>query len=442
MFPPPVPPKAELPRRPLSLPALIATARQDSTAIFPAALLRQSHLAGRSLWPWLALANPVDARAVLLDRARHYPPAKPVERMVRPLLGESFFLKRGEEGAWLRRRILPHFSTRASIGHGPHLRRLAAATPLPRTPFDAMGPLRTLTLRAILDICCGPDHGVDVPRFARAFDGYLSRIARLGPLDMVNLPPRLTETLGRRPGPLPDLRGQIDSVVHRRMKDGPRDDVLGTLIAARHPRNGRALGPEEVRDNILLMILAGHETSASTLGWAHWLLATHPEIQDRVRAEVAAAPSGPADVLSATPLLGAVIDETLRLYPPLSMLVRRPSGRDTLAGCPVGRHSFVLVSLYAMHRSECYWQDPDAFRPERFTPGVGAGNPAFLPFSIGPRSCPGATLAHYEARVILSAILSRVRLSPAGPPPVTGGALTLQPTGGVWLTATPLSQTA
>lgn len=439
---PPALPDVALPERALGPLALLRRARRNTVSVIPAALLDAASWRGRTIWRWAAFADPDAARHILLRAARTFPNATFVKRMLRPAVAHSLLLCPDAEHGWQRRTAQRRLAARACPGHADTIRRAIARAdrdmPADARPrIDALDRARTITMRTILQITCSAGESFDIARFQRGFEGYLDSVARLGPLDLLNLPPAIAATL--RPGParmLADLRSQIGGLVDDRLAGRTTgDDMLADLVAARHPETGRALRPAELRDNILLMIVAGHETTSHALAWACHLLALHPGIQDRARAEIRAAdPIADNQVLKATPFLGAILDETLRLYPSVPLLIRSAREADTVAGCPVSRHGFAMVPIWAMHRSHRHWEDPEAFRPDRFGTRAAPRHPAFMPFSVGPRSCIGASFALYEARMVLADLLRRFRLHPVpGRAPAPVGTLTLQAAGGVGL---------
>jgi len=164
-----------------------------------------------------------------------------------------------------------------------------------------------------------------------------------------------------------------------------------------------------VRSNILTFIAAGHETTANTLSWALFLLSQSQEWRERVEAEVdrelrGSAGTGTADRLAET---RAVIEETIRLYPPISAISRVALDKDELNGEPVRPGSLIVISPYVLHRHRLLWDRPDAFDPRRFLGNAAAtvDRFAYLPFGAGPRKCIGSTFALQEATLVLAAIV-------------------------------------
>ncbi len=210
-------------------------------------------------------------------------------------------------------------------------------------------------------------------------------------------------------------------------------DMLGLMLAA-------GMRGEELRNQIVTFIVAGHETVASALTWAWWLLATHPTVADAVAAEAvasaeAAAADGPLGhtSLAALPYTRAVVDETLRLYPPAWLITRQALAPDVLAGVEIPAGSLLIISPWIVHREKGPWDDPEAFRPERFIdPLTGEQRAAYLPFGAGPRLCIGRETALVEATLILAELGRRFSVAPVpGVEPTAVPLVTIRPAAGL-----------
>jgi cytochrome P450 len=206
----------------------------------------------------------------------------------------------------------------------------------------------------------------------------------------------------------------VESMIHERTSlpeaDAPRD-LFDLLRAARDPETGQGFSPSQLRDQVATMILAGHETTAVTLFWALYLLSLDQDEQGRVAGEVGGEPITP-EALPRLVRTRAVVDETLRLYPPAFVLVRAALGPDRLPGLDVKRGLIVMIAPWVLHRHRRLWRDPEAFDPTRFLPD--APRPprfAYLPFGAGPRICIGAQFALTEATLVLAALVQRFRLA-------------------------------
>jgi cytochrome P450 len=213
------------------------------------------------------------------------------------------------------------------------------------------------------------------------------------------------------------LTSLVQKLIARRraQPDEEHFDYLAMLLSARDKETGRPMSDGELIDEILTLIVAGHETTASGLNWTWYLLSQHPEAEARLHAELDAAPELPAPSLVQVEALAytqQVINEALRLYPPGWVLSRRTIEADVLGGYPVPARTNVLLPLYLVHRHPRFWKDPEVFWPERFAPEHEAERPrfAYMPFAAGPRHCIGETLALFEMFVHLYKVARRYRL--------------------------------
>ena len=274
----------------------------------------------------------------------------------------------------------------------------------------------------------------------RAIDAYIAAAGKLSLFDILGLPmcvPRPSRVMAG--ASLKQMKTIADDAVNSRRSAGAGDvpDLLDLLLEGEDPETGRSMSTAELRDNLLTFIVAGHETTALTLAWAFYLCAFDQGVQDKARAEAQSALQGrtaTAADLPNLPYCRMIIDEALRLYPPAALVSRTAQAPDTLAGREVKKGDTVMIPIYALHRNALLWDDPDAFRPERF-----AEKPqryAYLPFGDGPRICIGASFALQEAVIILATLLAKRRFSPVqGKTPDPVMILTLRPEGGVWLTS-------
>jgi cytochrome P450 len=211
-------------------------------------------------------------------------------------------------------------------------------------------------------------------------------------------------------------------IARRRAAPAEQGDYLGMLMSARDRDSGAPMSERELIDELMTLVVAGHETTASALNWTWYLLSQHPEALARLSAELDAAPELSAPSLEQMEQLHytqQVVNETLRLYPPGWVLSRRTIEADVLGGYPIPPRSDVLLPLYLLHRHPRFWKDPEAFSPERFAPEHEAQRPrfAYMPFAAGPRHCIGEAFALYEMLVHLYKVARRYRLTyvPAAP---------------------------
>jgi cytochrome P450 len=215
---------------------------------------------------------------------------------------------------------------------------------------------------------------------------------------------------------------ELDAIVYRiidaRRRSGEqRDDLLGLLLASTDDQGGGGqLDNRQLRDEVMTLLTAGHETTALLISWTLYMLSRHPEVWDRLHAELTTPPvpmSSHLEHLAALPYLRSVLQETLRLYPP-AWVIRR----QLVCGDRIGDHHLpggtdFLLSSYVVHRHPQYWPNPEAFDPQRFSPDVAASRPryAYFPFGGGPRVCIGQHFGLMEAAIVVGMLASRFRLT-------------------------------
>ena len=236
----------------------------------------------------------------------------------------------------------------------------------------------------------------------------------------------------------------IDDVVFRiiaarRRSDVDQGDLLAMLLQARDEETGAQMSDQQLRDEVITLLLAGHDTTANLLSWTFYLLSRHPSVESKVYAEVSAVLGGrtPAVAdLASLPYTRMVIDEVLRLYPPAWIIGRSPIADEQLGGYRIPANALVLISPYVTHRHPEFWPNPEGFDPERFSPEMQDARPryAYFPFGGGPRICIGNNFALMEAHLILATVIQRYRLDlipgyPAPPRPM----VTLHAGNGVWM---------
>ncbi|MDO5613355.1 MAG: cytochrome P450 [Paracoccus sp. (in: a-proteobacteria)] len=445
----PEPVKVQLATRPLGIIASAMTARRNLLELIPELALRQPMVSGKLGIRWHMVMDPEALERVLKDRVDDYPKSSVTRMLLEPAIGQSLFVAEGAHWRWQRRAAAPVFATRNVQALGPVMTAAARASAerVARAggqSIDLFQETVAATFEVISDVTFSGDDVFDRDLVHGAIDAYIAQTAKVSVLDVLGLPAWVP-----RPGrlisgsSLKRMKSFADRAIAERTTRGPRPvpDLLDLLRAGQDPETGRRMSRDELRDNLLTFIVAGHETTALTLAWALYLCAFDPAIQDRAAAESQAVLAGrdaaEAADLPALPLLTRIVDETLRLYPPAAFLSRTARKADTLGGREVRPGDTVMLPIYALHRHRMWWRHPDAFDPDRFL--TAPGKNTFLPFGAGPRICIGANFAVQEAVIILATLLARFRFDPAPdhPPPQPRMILTLRPAGGVWLRVTP-----
>jgi cytochrome P450 len=209
----------------------------------------------------------------------------------------------------------------------------------------------------------------------------------------------------------------------------PPSDLFDLMGAARDPETNEAFSDEQLGDQVATMILAGHETTATALFWSLYLLALDPATQEQLAAEVKGATVNGTLDIDRLKFTRAVVDETMRLYPPAFLIARAAAGPDTIAGMPVKKKDVILIAPWLLHRHEKLWRDPNAFIPARFMPPAPPPDRfAYLPFGVGARVCIGAHFALVEATLALAKMIGAFKVGLVDHAPVMPmGVVTTQP---------------
>jgi cytochrome P450 len=363
-----------------------------------------------------AAFGPAEIEEVLVDHAGDYRKSLGT-RMLMPLLGRGLLTADGED--WLRHRRLaaPAFHRDRVVGYGRTMARYAEERADAWREGDAVDvheEMTALTLRIVARTLFDADVTARIEEVARLGseiqDFYYLRFANLRFLIPTWLPTPGNRRLAR-------VRRRLDEVVFRIIRERrpgeDRGDLLSMLLLARDEQ-GAGMSERQVRDEVMTLLLAGHETTALALSWAFLLLDRNPDARDRLEAELASVlvdrPAAPEDV-AALPFTQAVINETLRLYPPAYVTGRQAIRETTVRGIRIPKRHMVLISIYTTHRDPRFFPEPDSFRPERWLDGLEKRLPrgAFIPFGLGARKCIGSSFATMEAGLLLATIARRWR---------------------------------
>jgi len=446
-FRPPAPqPHAD----PLNRLQLLIALRRNPLTIWRRAHFTEQHLAGPGLFGHgVFLADPAAIRHVLIDNVANYRKDDLQLRVLSPGLGDGLLTAEGEAWRRARRIVAPLFTPRraatlAEAMKAPidrHVGRLVRRRP--GHGLDVSHLMTTLTFDVLAETLFSNVIDGGAEAFGQALTRYFETQGRIDPLDIFNAPawlPRIGRIMAQ---PAIDFfeRTVRDVVASRtalmaRGEAAPAD-LLSALIAARDPDNGGGLSDTEVGANIVTFIGAGHETTANVLTWALYLLAHAPNVREAVEAEADAAGD---DVVAAAldgerlAMTRAVIEEAMRLYPPVATLTRSAIAADEAAGVPIPAGALVVIPPYVIHRHQLLWDKPALFRPERFLAPARAGieRCAYLPFGAGPRVCIGQQFALVEAIMVLASLTHRLRFAYAGSaPPEPVQRITLRPKSGM-----------
>lgn len=312
---------------------------------------------------------------------------------------------------------------------------------------DVGREMTLLTQRIIVKTMFGSDVGARGERIARAFDAGMRGIEFRSQLPL--WVSRLPLPVNRRfEGALATLDEEVHRIIGERQRERTegggegRDDLLGMLLEARDEETGEGMDDRQVRDEVMNIYLAGHETTAVLLTWLWYLLSKNPEAARKVREEALDVAGDHPPGLDGLPKLvytRMVVDETLRLYPSAWLLARKAVEDDEIGGYRIPAGTGLFVSPYVTHRRSDLWENPEGFDPERFRPGRNGGaegrpRSAYYPFGGGPRQCIGQNFALMEATLIVASIARRYRLdlvAGQGVKPLPRG--TLKPNSEVWM---------
>lgn len=437
---------------PMGILQSLSAARKNVLSIIPEIATRQPMVSGKTGKRWHMVMDPDALRRILLEKVEDYPKSLVTKNLLRPAIGDSLFIAEGADWRWQRRATSPVFSHRNVLNLSPIMstaaltcsNRLSAA---PRRAHNLFDEMIATTFDVISDVTFSGDKEFDRDSVHHAINAYVAEAGKVSLSDILGLPdwiPRLSRIVSGKS--LKEMKKIADKVIDRRYAIGAKatPDLLDLLLSAEDQKTNRKMKTEELRDNLLTFIVAGHETTALSLSWALYLIANDQEVQDKARTEIEAQVSG--DVVQGEdvpklPYIRQIIDEALRLYPPAALVSRTAMANDVLCGREVYTGDTVIIPIYALHRSHVLWEDPDSFRPERFAKGCDIPRYSYLPFGDGPRICIGASFAIQEAVIILATLIKRHRFTPvAGKTPSPEMILTLRPEGGVWLYVEPLAQ--
>ena len=434
-FIPPMPSPAWRP--PTALGGLLR-ARRDVLSIFPADAYRRQVMTARLPGRMILVANtPEVVRDVFVTKHAIYQrKSRFLEDALRPVIGGSSFIAWGDDWAGKRAAISPPIHPSGIAQFHPCFLQAAEETAedfaRATGPVDVAAGFATGITRVLLLSVFGPNvPREDAAAIAATFTAYQDAAEVVDLFGMMGLPDMLGWLTRRRAGQLAvALRAHVARLLEATGPDG------GTpLLAALRG----ALSGEALLDEVVMFLLAGSEGAAITLTWTAMLAALHPATADRMADELPAAPPGYAD-LPGFAFTRAVIQESMRLYPPVAVFARQALKPDRIRRWDVREGDIVLAVPWLLHRHEQLWEAPHAFRPERFLGDAPRARPrfAYLPFGIGPRICAGAAFGMAEVTVFAAILFRRFRFALApGFTPRPNCRLALRPKGGMRLVVTP-----
>src|SRR5450432_4118621 len=420
ILPAPVPP----PRR-LTFFEFVRALRESAIESFAQEAYEQDILERKMFGRRLFLVNdPAAIKHVLIDNAANYLKTEITRRILEPGLGKGLITSEGETWRQHRRTMSPAFDHRSIASYTPIMtgaaeQLLAEWSKVPAgTGIDVQTAMMEVTLNIISRTMFSNDSDDIVTIMGRSAGRYQVEM-RPNILDMLGWPRWLAAL--PRAGVAARTLGEFDTVIDRLIDERARDpgsgpkDLLARLIAARDEQTGGGMTAQEVRDQVITIFLAGHETTAMAMTWTWFLLSHHPAEEAKLHAELDAVLGGRVpshDDLSKLTYTRMVVEESMRIYPPVHTIARQAMADDTLVGRRIPKGSTIMIVPWLLHRHVKLWANPGRFDPERFSPERSATRARFsyLPFGGGKRICIGAAFALAEATILLATLAQRYSL--------------------------------
>lgn len=394
--------------------------------------------------PAYQLNHPDDVRTLLVDSEGNFVKGMALESF-RPLIGKGLLLNEGESHRRQRRMMQPPFHRQRIAGYAEQMlqkTRECRDRWQDGQTVDMAEEMNRLTLGIAASTLFGSSLSdaemKAVSDAVKAFTQWYHQSTHpLGLLYQL-LPTRATRAFKKGKRALDQV---VDRVIEERRREGDRGDILSMLVFARDVEgNGAAMSDDHVHDEAVTLLIAGHETTAGTLAWAWWLLSQHPDVAEKLRREVQEVAGDREIVASDVPRLKyaeGVFAEALRLFPSAMALVRQATKPVEMRGYTIPKGAVVMAAAWVTHRDPRFWDAPERFMPERWTPEARASRPkfAFYPFGGGARVCLGEAFAWMEGTLVLAALAQRWKATPLPQFEAVPEALfTVRPKGGLPMT--------
>jgi cytochrome P450 len=433
-----------LPKR-LSMFEFLRRVRDDGLSIIQPEIFDRNLVYTRMLFlNMYTVLKPEYIEQVLLTNQKNYSKPRALRNMLGPVLGEGLLLSEGDFWRRQRRIAAPAFQHNRIAGlvdlMSAEAQAMAEQWRSKTEPFDVAADMMALTFTIIARSMFSIDVANEIETVRRLANHIVS--TRPSPLDTLGLPQWIPRF---HPKEFREAVKAFDALVariiaERRGSGADHGDLLSMLLSARDAETGEGMSDKQLRDEMLTIMLAGHETTANALSWCWYLLAQHPEAEVRLHEELERVLGGRAPSREDIPELKytrMVIEEAMRLYPPVFIFARTAMEEDWIGGVRIKPGAMMIIHPYITHRNPNLWPEPERFIPERFAPEETAKRHryAYLPFGGGPRICIGNGFALTEAAVILATLAQRYRLRLApGHEVKPVGHVTLRPRNGVWMT--------
>jgi cytochrome P450 len=387
------------------------------------------------------ITDPEGMMAVLAKESQKFTKTAIDARILGPATKEGLLSVHGEQWKRQRKTVAPLFRKRHMEDLAPLITdvlRDFCASLNQKPDIELNAAMAELTFDVLAKALLGDPQGLDKDRLKFATRNVVTSAGTLRPDDLVPWPrwvPRPITPKGS--SALKKLKRAADDLIQERDGKAADDDLVSLLVLAKDPKTGEGLSKREQRDNLIGFFIAGHETTALTLTWALYLVGSHAETASRIRQEVLSV-CGAEDVtfedMAALKFTQAVIDETMRLYPPAPMLNRECHEATQISGRNIEVGDTFLLCNYVMQRTERLWDDPLVFDPDRFlnNPKLKAKGSPYMPFGAGPRICVGAAFATMEAVMALATLVRDYDIIiPENCYPRPFMTVTLRPQGGI-----------
>lgn len=446
LYPPRIVPPAKLPGRPLLFFRLL----RDSLLCIPEAVYHEPIVVFRRIPRIAYVTDPGLIKTILVDRRELFPKPDLQKRLLGPLAGHGILLAEGNEWRWQRQTAAPLFKHAEILHHVPimvaHAERLVegwrAAPPGSTHAIDE--DMTRITFDIIANTILAGCDAESRKTIAKAAASYFAVVPWSILYALLKLPSWVPQPGGHQMrGERRRLRETVrDLIRKRRTLPGGTNDLFSRLLEAAHPETGRMMSDEQLVDNLLTFLIAGHDTTAKVLTWTLYLVSRAPHWEARMLEEInRVVPSGPmtGEHIDKLVTVQQVLKEGMRLYPSFPETSRVAAEDVELGGEFIEAGTFIDLPIYAIHRHSGLWDDPGRFDPGRFAPENEAKHVRFqfMPFGGGPRGCIGAAFAMSEGTALLATFVRAARFEClSGLEPVPIARLSLAPKGGMPLKVT------
>jgi cytochrome P450 len=440
------------PEKPLPLFEFMRVSRENGFAGIPAEAYRKPiYELKHALGSMFIISDPAGVKRILMENVANYPKEPQTSRIMGAAFGDGLLTSNGEKWRRHRRILAPSFDHRSIVSYAPAMvetttRFIEKWEHLsPNIPIDIDSEMTELTLRIISRTMFSSDSdgicelvGNTLRDGMEAMDfGILDILPVIGPW-------RMRRKLEHIHSIFSALDASIMKLIEARAKRTGPTDLLGRLVAARDLESGFGMTIQEIRDEVVIIFIAGHETTAVAMTFVWYLLSKHSGVEAKLHQELAVVLNGRPPTyedLEHLPFTRHVIQEAMRLYPPVPGLAGRQAlADDVVCGRHIPKGTQVAIMPWILHRHQILWDEPGRFDPDRFSPenSVGRDRFAWLPFGGGPHICIGASLALTEASLILATVAQRFKLGFVEDQEITLKArITLRPRDGIKLTVAP-----